>query len=120
MDPIVEGKAADDMEIENLNMGGDAFAQEMGGGESKSKVHIRTQQRNGRKSITTVQGLDEDLDLKKICKAFKKNFSCNGAVVKNKELGKVIQLQGDQRQKVFTFMKKCKICEEERMVVHGF
>lgn len=50
----------------------DAFAQEMGGGESKSKVHIRTQQRNGRKSITTVQGLDEDLDLKKICKAFKK------------------------------------------------
>ena len=147
----------------------DAFAQEMGGGESKSKVHIRTQQRNGRKSITTVQGLDEDLDLKKICKAFKKvrqapscpahamhavlghcgwqelvfgcvvrrlrdvaclwlrvrvrawqNFSCNGAVVKNKELGKVIQLQGDQRQKVFTFMKKCKICEEERMVVHGF
>ena len=44
----------------------------MDGGEKKSKVHIRTQQRNGRKSITTVQGLDEDLDLKKICKAFKK------------------------------------------------
>ena len=48
------------------------------------------------------------------------NFSCNGAVVKNKELGKVIQLQGDQRQVVFNFMKKCKICEEDRMVVHGF
>lgn len=50
----------------------DAFDEELGGGESKSKVHIRTQQRNGRKSITTVQGLDSDLDLKKICKAFKK------------------------------------------------
>lgn len=50
----------------------------------------------------------------------RQNFSCNGAVVKNKELGKVIQLQGDQRQNVFQFMKKCKICEEERMVVHGF
>ena len=54
------------------------------------------------------------------CACAWQNFSCNGAVVKNKELGKVIQLQGDQRQKVFTFMKKCKICEEERMVVHGF
>jgi translation initiation factor SUI1 len=35
-------------------------------------VHIRIQQRNGRKSLTTVQGLAIDLDLKKILKALKK------------------------------------------------
>ena len=46
----------------------------------QSKVHIRVQQRNGRKCITTVQGLADDLDVKRICKAFKKNFQCNGAV----------------------------------------
>ncbi len=32
------------------------------------------QQRSGRKCITTVQGLADDLDLKRILKAFKKNF----------------------------------------------
>lgn len=35
----------------------------------QSKVHIRVQQRNGRKCITTVQGLADDLDIKRICKA---------------------------------------------------
>ena len=37
-----------------------------------SDVHIRVQQRNGRKCVTTIQGLAEDLDQKKICKFFRK------------------------------------------------
>lgn len=35
-------------------------------------VHIRIQQRNGRKTLTTVQGLSADYDLKKIVRACKK------------------------------------------------
>lgn len=35
-------------------------------------VHVRMQQRNGRKSLTTVQGLPEAFDYKKILKALKK------------------------------------------------
>lgn len=35
-------------------------------------VHIRIQQRNGRKTLTTVQGLSSDYDLKKIVRACKK------------------------------------------------
>ena len=41
-------------------------------GNKSEKIHLRVQQRNGRKSITTVQGLSTDLDLKKIVKAVKK------------------------------------------------
>lgn len=41
-------------------------------GAKGNYVHIRIQQRNGRKSLTTVQGLAIDLDLKKILKALKK------------------------------------------------
>jgi translation initiation factor SUI1 len=41
-------------------------------GAKSNYVHIRIQQRNGRKSLTTVQGLAIDLDLKKILKALKK------------------------------------------------
>lgn len=96
----------------------DPFAEDADG--SKHKVHIRIQQRNGRKSITTVQGLDPDLDLKRILKAFKKNFSCNGAVVVDAEVGEVIQLQGDQRTNVKEFMVDNEICSGDRIVVHGF
>ena len=35
-------------------------------------VHVRVQQRNGRKCLTTVQGLPDAFDLKKIIKALKK------------------------------------------------
>lgn len=37
-------------------------------------VHIRIQQRNGRKTLTTVQGLSSEYDLKKIVRSCKKVF----------------------------------------------
>ena len=52
----------------------DAAGGESGGGKKDSKeyVHIRVQQRNGKKCLTTVQGLDTSFDYKKILKALKK------------------------------------------------
>ncbi|KAF8409516.1 hypothetical protein HHK36_005592 [Tetracentron sinense] len=71
---------------------------------SKEYVHVRTQQRNGRKSLTTVQGLKKEFSYNKILKDLKKEFCCNGTVVQDPELGQVIQLQGDQRKNVSTFL----------------
>ena len=82
--------------IQNIGKGFDAFADAEEDTGDNTKVHVRVQQRNGRKCITTIQGLADDLDIKRICKAFKKNFSCNGAVTKDEEMGEVIQLSGDQ------------------------
>jgi len=45
-------------------------------GDAKEYVHIRVQQRNGKKSLTTVQGLPEAFDYKKILKALKKGRFC--------------------------------------------
>mmetsp|Transcript_23613 Transcript_23613/g.35449 ORF Transcript_23613/g.35449 Transcript_23613/m.35449 type:complete len:113 (-) Transcript_23613:265-603(-) len=103
----------------------DAFADEDGAQKGKlanqaEKVHVRVQQRNGRKCITTVAGLADDLDIKKICKAFKKNFSCNGAVQNDEESGEVIQLSGDQRTNVMEFLVDQEICHSEEIVLHGF
>ena len=39
---------------------------------TEDKIHIRIQQRNGRKTLTTVQGIGIDYDKKKLVKAFKK------------------------------------------------
>eukprot|EP00541_Cyclophora_tenuis_P002677 CAMPEP_0116558050 /NCGR_PEP_ID=MMETSP0397-20121206/9592_1 /TAXON_ID=216820 /ORGANISM="Cyclophora tenuis, Strain ECT3854" /LENGTH=109 /DNA_ID=CAMNT_0004083599 /DNA_START=198 /DNA_END=527 /DNA_ORIENTATION=+ len=91
-----------------------------GNRSSEEKVHVRVQQRNGRKCITTVAGLADDLDIKRICKAFKKNFSCNGAVQKDEDAKEVIQLSGDQRTNVKEFLVDQEICTSDSVVLHGF
>ena len=102
-------------------------------------MHIRIQQRSGRKTLTTVQvcslfvfvfffffsifffqGLAADLNLKKILKYFKKEFCCNGTIVKDAEMGKVVQVQGDQRQNIFNFLTQENICEKSQIKIHGF
>eukprot|EP00455_Lapot_gusevi_P004627 TRINITY_DN1190_c0_g1_i2.p1 TRINITY_DN1190_c0_g1~~TRINITY_DN1190_c0_g1_i2.p1 ORF type:complete len:111 (+),score=28.15 TRINITY_DN1190_c0_g1_i2:118-450(+) len=83
-------------------------------------VHIRIQQRNGRKSLTTVQGLAEELDLKKILRALKKAYSTNGTIINDPELGLVIQVQGDQRKNIYEALTQWNICDKETVKVHGF
>lgn len=51
---------------------------------------MRIQQRNGRKSLTTVQGLKKEYSYNKILKDLKKEFCCNGTVVQDPELGQVL------------------------------
>ncbi|KAJ2766771.1 hypothetical protein IWQ56_003588, partial [Coemansia nantahalensis] len=79
------------------------------GGISVTNVHIRIQQRTTRKSVTTLQGLPDQFDLKYMLKYFKKTFGCLGAVVTDKTYGKVIQLAGDQRIKLRDFLIEEKI-----------
>ena len=67
-------------------------------------VHIRVQQRNGRKSLTSVQGVKKEFNYNRILKDLKKEFCCNGVVVQDPELGQVIQLQGDQQKNVTKFL----------------
>ncbi|GMG98674.1 hypothetical protein Nepgr_000514 [Nepenthes gracilis] len=101
----------------------DPFAEANGedsGAGAKEYVHIRTQQRNGRKSLTTVQGLKKEFSYSKILKDLKKEFCCNGTVVQDPELGQVIQLQGDQRKNVSTFLVQAGIVKKEHIKIHGF
>ncbi|EEE55519.1 hypothetical protein OsJ_03741 [Oryza sativa Japonica Group] len=90
------------------------------GAGSKDYVHVRIQQRNGRKSLTTVQGLKKEYSYNKILKDLKKEFCCNGTVVQDPELGQVIQLQGDQRKNVATFLVQAGIVKKESIKIHGF
>ncbi|KAK2743395.1 Eukaryotic translation initiation factor eIF-1 [Myotisia sp. PD_48] len=94
--------------IENLKSF-DPFAEaeegEQGGTNGTNNyIHIRLQQRNGRKTLTTVQGIPTKFDQKKILKVIKKKFACNGTIVRDTEMGEVIQLQGDQRKDVQEFL----------------
>lgn len=80
-------------------------------------------ERNGRKTLTTVQGLPKKFDQKKILKVIKKQFACNGTVVADTEMGEVIQLQGDQRKDVQDFLTNKKDglgLDVKTIKVHGF
>ncbi|THX16778.1 hypothetical protein D6C98_04202 [Aureobasidium pullulans] len=79
--------------------------------------------RNGRKTLTTVQGLPKKFDQKKILKVIKKAFACNGTIVSDTEMGEVIQLQGDQRKDVQEFLcdkKEGLGLDAKTIKVHGF
>ena len=120
--------------------------------------------------LVATQGIDPTVDYKKVLKAFKKDFCCNGTVVEDPELGQVprrkspptshkqtaghpepaplpresarpprarrryedltdkglfrieqvIQLQGDQRKNVSTFLIQEGIVKKENVKIHGF
>lgn len=82
-------------------------------------LDIRIQQRNGRKTLTTVQGVPREFDQKRILKALKKDFACNGTIVKDLEMGEVIQLQGDQRLKVSEFLTTQLPIQKKSIKIHG-
>ncbi len=87
--------------------------------KDSSKVHVRIQQRSGRKCLTIIQGLATDLDAGKIARYLKKTFQCSGAVMQDEEFGEIIQLSGDQRANVREFFVDQEICQEDQIVIHG-
>merc|ERR1712038_432945 len=92
----------------------DGFGNDEGNDIGQEEViHIRIQQRNGRKTLTTVQGINAKFDLKKLVRACKKEFACNGTVVEHKEHGEVLQFQGDQRNNIRSFLLKLALASEE-------
>jgi len=105
------------MEIENLRGPYDPFRQ-TDNETDYFKVHLHVRQRTTRKRITTVEGLPSSL-VQDLAKKFRKAFSC-GAVVVGEEESKVIQMMGDQREKVAKYLVKHEICEKDNIVLHGY
>lgn len=95
--------------------------------ESMNKIHLRIRKRNGRKSITIVEGLcpdpkDEEscMILQKIKKKCNKKFACNGAIKNDEKLGKIIQFQGDQRENMKNFLIEKNLATEQNIIIHGY
>jgi len=94
--------------------------EESGSRPQDSYIHIRIQQRNGRKTLTTVQGIDENHNMKLLIRKCKKLFACNGTIIEDPGMGTVIQLQGDQRQGIQKLLIQCNIATAETIKIHGF
>ncbi|CEG70667.1 hypothetical protein G6F70_004070 [Rhizopus microsporus] len=111
-------------DLEDLNKPFDPFAdvEEDKGGvvNTTHYLHLRIQQRNGRKTLTTLQGLPKEINSKRLLKEVKKQFACNGTVVDDEEHGEIIQLQGDQRLKMAEFLVNEGIAKKSAIKIHGF
>jgi len=86
---------------------------------TSSKVTINVQKRNGKKFITTITGMANDLDLKKILSYFKKTYSCNGSIINDEKYGEIISLSGDQKENFYNFLISEEINKSEDIIIKG-
>ncbi|KAJ1676814.1 Translation machinery-associated protein 22, partial [Spiromyces aspiralis] len=79
----------------------------MGGGYQASKVYIKRIDRNKRKCVTHVQGLEVfNVNLKKTAKLLATHFACGGSVSKNPQGQDEIVVQGDFSQEIRDILVK--------------
>eukprot|EP01084_Bolivina_argentea_P256700 432291_1 len=90
--------------------------------KNKNKVHLYYQQRTGRKGMTTIVGLPQNLNFSKLLKKMKKKWSSGGTILKDDadEIGPVIKLNGDFRDKVKAFLVEQYIVDKDQITKHGY
>ena len=84
-----------------------------------SKVTISVEKRNGKKCITNVIDMAEDLDLHKILSYLKKKYSCNGSIIKDENHGEVMSFTGDQKENIYNFLINEQIYKKEDIIIKG-
>jgi translation initiation factor 1 len=90
--------------------------------EHTSKIHIRVKQM-GRKWLTTLEGLDKDLDQHKIAKAIAKTFHCASVVRLDDNGDDYIKIQGNKKDELRDWLVANEVITEreskERLQIHG-
>jgi translation initiation factor SUI1 len=84
-----------------------------------SRVTIYVEKRNGKKCITNVIDMAEDLDLPKILSYIKKTYNCNGSIIKDENHGEIMSFTGDQKENIYNFLIKEKIYKKEDIIIKG-
>eukprot|EP00331_Platyophrya_macrostoma_P014128 CAMPEP_0176433452 /NCGR_PEP_ID=MMETSP0127-20121128/16030_1 /TAXON_ID=938130 /ORGANISM="Platyophrya macrostoma, Strain WH" /LENGTH=103 /DNA_ID=CAMNT_0017815881 /DNA_START=55 /DNA_END=366 /DNA_ORIENTATION=+ len=82
-------------------------------------VHIRVQQRNGKKAITTVQGLNPNLNFVRLTRAWREKWGCAANVVKDPEFGNVVQLQGNWADNIKQFLIEERLAPASSLRIHS-
>lgn len=83
------------------------------------KLHLRLQQRTTRKCVTTLEGINEEHDWKKIVRSMKKKFSCGGAIKRDNDDKPVLTLFGDQRENIIDYLVDTSNMNRTDFIIHG-
>jgi translation initiation factor SUI1 len=84
-----------------------------------SKVTITVDKRGGKKCITNVIGMADDLDLHKILSYLKKKHNCSGSILKDEKYGEIMSFTGDQKENIYNFLINEQIYNKEDIIVKG-
>uniref|UniRef100_A0A6C0BE53 SUI1 domain-containing protein n=1 Tax=viral metagenome TaxID=1070528 RepID=A0A6C0BE53_9ZZZZ len=88
--------------------------------ENNRTIHIRTQQRNGRKCFTLIEFFDNDKECEKLIKKLKKIQSCGGYTRKDENSGKyVVILNGDHRAFIYEYLTSVEPYCNSTINIHG-
>lgn len=72
-----------------------------------NEIHVRKQNRKGRKWLTTVENIPNTFDITKLLNTLKKELCCNGTIVTDSVKGrKIVQMQGDHGAKIQTKLQE--------------
>lgn len=82
--------------------------------EFDKKIHLRLQQRSNKKSITIVEGLNEDT-AKKVIPTLRSKLGCSGTFKSD-----AIQFSGDQRRKIMDYLLQEKLAKKSEIILHGY
>ena len=86
-------------------------------------IHIRVRQRNNRKRITTLYGLPDAYDdkkLKEMLKYLKNKLCCGGFIGENEKYGKFVELTGDKNKDLQQYLLDKNIIDDlEKIKIHG-
>jgi translation initiation factor 1 len=87
---------------------------------ASESIDIHVKQRNGRKRITTVEGLGNDKDnLKSISKELRKKMSCSGSVNSNDDGEYFIKFSGKNTAVIIQYLMEKLHYKREQIHVHG-
>jgi len=84
-----------------------------------NSIIIITKQRNARKYFTFVKGLPSDLNYQNLISELKKKLFCNGAIIEDKEFGKVVQFNGSHKEEIKEYLIKNDIASEDQIKLRG-
>jgi len=109
------------MQFNNLNFIGSNINQELE--DNDIEIHIKVQQRNGRKCLTLIEGMEQvHDDIKSIVVDLKDKFNCGGSIMKSKNNSDmtIIQLNGDHREDLKEYLMKKYDLKAHQLKIHGF
>lgn len=91
------------------------------GSGKPTKIHLRIQNRTGKKCLTYIQGLPESVDLKQLCQTIRRKFNCNCTEIDHPKIGKCVQMSGDFRKELCEYFVTTGVVESTKNIkIHGF
>ena len=86
---------------------------------SQKKIDIYNRQGRGRKKLTDVYGIPDDIDLELIKKVWTKEFHCMvQKKIDNKTKAEYMQLNGEHKEEIKKFLIEEGIGTEENIEIH--